>query len=79
MAGADASNIFVWVGFMMPMPDLQNKKILWREKESKLRMTRWWVETFTDHQVKLTEGSYRNLKVTYTGGMLPLAEKYLHS
>ena len=36
------------------------------------------VETFTDHQVKLTEGSYRNLKVT-TPEDLPLAEKYLHS
>ena len=36
------------------------------------------VETFTDHPVKLTEGSYRNLKVT-TPEDLPLAEKYLHS
>ena len=36
------------------------------------------VETFTDHQVKLTEGSYRNLKVT-TPEDLPLAEKYLRS
>ena len=35
------------------------------------------VETFTDHPVKLTEGSYRNLKVT-TPEDLPLAEKYLH-
>ena len=36
------------------------------------------VETFTDHQVKLTEGSYRNLNVTPPED-LPLAEKYLHS
>ena len=37
-------------------------------------MTRWWWRRFTDHQVKLTEGSYRNLKVT-TPEDLPLAEK----
>ena len=48
------------------------------EKGIKITDDAMVVETFTDHQVKLTEGSYRNLKVT-TPEDLPLAEKYLHS
>ena len=60
------------------MPGLQHKKILWRKKGIKITDDAMVVETFTDHQVKLTEGSYRNLKVT-TPEDLPLAEKYLHS
>ena len=60
------------------MPGLQHKKITLAEKEIKITDDAMVVETFTDHQVKLTEGSYRNLKVT-TPEDLPLAEKYLHS
>ena len=57
---------------------LAEQKDTLAEKEIKITDDAMVVETFTDHQVKLTEGSYRNLKVT-TPEDLPLAEKYLHS
>ena len=46
------------------------------EKGIKITDDAMVVETFTNCKVKLTEGSYRNLKVT-TPEDLPLAEKYL--
>ena len=57
---------------------LAEQKDTLAEKGIKITDDAMVVETFTDHQVKLTEGSYRNLKVT-TPEDLPLAEKYLHS
>ena len=57
---------------------LAEQKDTLTEKGIKITDDAMVVETFTDHQVKLTEGSYRNLKVT-TPEDLPLAEKYLHS
>ena len=56
---------------------LAEQKDALAEKEIQITDDAMVVETFTDHQVKLTEGSYRNLKVT-TPEDLPLAEKYLH-
>ena len=56
---------------------LAEQKDALAEKEIQITDDAMVVETFTDHPVKLTEGSYRNLKVT-TPEDLPLAEKYLH-
>lgn len=55
---------------------LAEQKDTLAEKGIKITDDAMVVETFTDCKVKLTEGSYRNLKVT-TPEDLPLAEKYL--
>ena len=56
-------------GFTYPLIRAAYDKMMSREEyQQGVTMMRWWFETMTDHKVRLTEGSYRNIKVTTPGG-----------